>query len=162
MSVQTDVDRGIEIYEQMEKLKIELKAIEARLQDAALVGEQVKLNDAEREGRQYLATGSDRIVPVILTADLIIGEFAKNSPRHLEIMDAAGNDGERVLKLFKPIAKFENRFDNGKKFRIAVEEAFDKATAPKFITACVARDRAGIPKSSIKVTWTETKAKVQS
>ncbi len=38
-------------------------------------------------------------------------------------------------------------------------EEFGKDLAPKFITACVARDRDGIAKSSIKVMWEETQPK---
>lgn len=158
MSIRSDVDRGIEICAQMEKLKAELKDIEARMQHAALHGEQVVLNDADREGRQYLASGSDRIVPVILTADIIVGEFGRDSQRHLEIMQAIQNR-TGMLKFFKPVNKFENRFDTGKKFRLEAKEIFGEELAPKFITACVARDKQGIPKSSIKVAWNETKVK---
>ena len=161
MSIRADVDRGIEIRALMETLKAELKDIDTRLQHAALHGEQVELNDAEREGRQYLAAGSDRIVPVILTADLIIGEFVRDSKRHLEIMDAMQNR-TGLHDFFKPVHKYENRFDSGKKFRMRAAEVFGKELAPKFITACVARDKDGIAKSSIKVAWDETKAKVQS
>lgn len=154
-SVRQDVDRGLEIREQMEKLKIELKDIEVRLQHAALHGEQVELQDADREGRQYLATGSDRIVPVILTADMIVGEFAANSDRHREIVPRAEG---RLNEFFKPVNKFENRFDNGKKFRLRAGELLGLGAAA-FITACVARDKSGIPKSAIKVTWDEARGK---
>lgn len=159
MSIKADVDRGLEIRAQMEKLKAELKDIETRLHHAALHGEQVELNDADREGRQYLAAGTQRVVPVILTADLIIGEFGKNSPRHVEILEAVQNDAAKVYPFFKAVNKFENRFDSGKKFRLQAAEVFGKDIAPKFITACVARDKEGIARSSIKVAWDETKAK---
>jgi hypothetical protein len=161
MSIRADVDRGMEIRDQMEKLKVELKDIEVRLQHAALHGEQVELNDADREGRQYLAAGSDRIVPVILTADLIISEFRRDSDRHTEIVDAIKN-ATGVLQFFKPVNKYENRFDSGKKFRLRATEVFGPDLAPAFITACVSRDKDGIAKSAIKVAWNETKAKVQS
>jgi hypothetical protein len=159
MSVKADVDRGIEIREQMEKLKAELKDIETRLHHAALHGEQVELNDAEREGRQYLAAGSDRIVPVILTADLLVGEFTRDSQRHISILSAI-NNRTGLLQFFKPVNKYENRFDSGKKFRLHAAEVFGNELAPTFITACVARDKDGIAKSSIKVAWDETKPKI--
>ena len=57
MSIQADVDRGIEIRSEMEELKAQLKEIEARLTKAALRSEQVPLVDADREGRQFLAKG---------------------------------------------------------------------------------------------------------
>ena len=156
MSIKADVDRGIEIREQMEKLKAELKDIETRLHHAALHGEQVELNDAEREGRQYLATGSDRIVPVILTADLIRASFTANSEIHRQIAAVANG---WINRFYKPESKYESRFDSGKKFRQMAAELLG-LNAPAFITACVARDKDGIAKSSIKVAWDETKAKI--
>ena len=57
MSVRADVDRGLAIRDEVEKLGAELKAINKRLQQAALAGEQVDLNDADREGlRQMLSS----------------------------------------------------------------------------------------------------------
>ena len=158
MSLRADVDRGIEIREQIEKLQAELKDIEVRVKHAGLHGEQVELADPDREGRQYLAAGSSKIVPVIFTSDMIIGEFGKDSKRHMEIVDAVANK-TGILQFFKPVNKFENRFDSGKKFRALASEVFGEL-APKFITACVARDKDGIPKSAIKVMWDEAKAKV--
>lgn len=156
MSVKADVDRGLEIRLQMEKLAAELKDIQVRLTHAALHGEQVDLTDPDREGRQYLATGTEQIVPVVLTSDMIIGEFGRESARHSEILKAVNHAA--ITNFFKPVNKFENRFDSGKKFRAQASEVFgDKA--PQFITACIARDRDGIPKSSIKVMWDDTSAK---
>ena len=157
MSVRADVDRGLAIRDEVEKLGAELKAINKRLQQAALAGEQVDLNDADREGKQFLAAGSERIVPVILTADQIIGEFGRDSDRHQEIVNAVSN-ATGVLKFFNPVNKFENRFDSGKKFRALASEVFG-TVAPAFITACLARDKQGIPKSAIKIMWDEVQAK---
>ena len=67
MSIRHDVDRGLEIREQIEKLTAELKEIEARLKEAGLHADQVDLQDADREGKQFLAQGTQRIVPVIFT-----------------------------------------------------------------------------------------------
>ena len=160
MSVRTDVDRGLEIREQIKRLEAELKDIEVRLKHAGLQnpGAQVELNDPDREGRQFLAAGSERILPIIFTSDMIIGEFRHSSPKHVQIVEAMNNDAGPLLQFFKPVRKFENLFDNGKKFRTQAAELLgDKA--PAFITACVARDKDGIPKSAIKVMWDETKPK---
>lgn len=157
MSIRADVDRGLEIRAQMEKLKVELKDIDTRLQTAALKGEQVELQDADREGRQFLAHGTERVLPVILTADMLVGEFGRDSARHKEIIDAVQNR-TGLLQFFKPVSKFENRFDNGKKFRLLAKEVFADL-GPAFITACVARDKDGIAKSAVKVMWEETKPK---
>ena len=155
MSVRADVDRGLEIRETMEKLKTELKDIETRLQMAALQGEQVELKDAERDGRQFLARGSDRSVPVIITADLITGSFAANSEKHREIQAVAES---LLTKFYKPVSKYESRFESGKKFRLQAAELLG-LSAPAFITACVARDKDGIAKSAVKIMWQEDMAK---
>jgi len=152
MSIRNDVDRGLEIREQMDKLKIELKDIETRLQMAALRGEQVDLVDAERDGRQFLAKGSERVLPVILTADLLIGSFMANSETHRAVLNIAGF---QFGTFYKSVHKFENRFADGKKFRAAAAELLG-LDAPRLITACVARDKDGIAKSAIKIMWEET------
>lgn len=156
MSIRADVDRGIEICAELEKLEAELKKIEARLKEAGLHGDQVNLQDADREGKQFLAKGTSRIVPVIFTADLIIGEFSASSPKAQMIRTAAHG---KLAEFFKPVNKFENRFDSGKKFRLRAGELLG-AAAPNFITACVARDKEGIPKSQIKVEWSSAKEAV--
>ena len=149
-----DVDRGLAIRAQMEKLDAELKDIETRLQMAGLKHpeQHVDLVDPEREGKRWLAHGSDRVVPVIFTADIIIGEFGAATPRAQTIRTAARG---KLVDFFKPVNKFENRFDNGKKFRAAAAQLLAEA-APNFITACLARDKEGQPRSRIVVAWKET------
>lgn len=157
MSIRADIDRGLEIIVALEKLEAELKDIEVRVKHAALHGEQVELKDADREGKQYLAAGTQRIVPVILTADKLLGTFTANSKPHIIILNTLANDGTALLKFFKKTVKFENVFDNGKKFRATAAEQLG-AAAPAFITACLARDKDGIPKSDIKIMWEESEA----
>ena len=158
MSLRADVDRGLEIRAEIEKLQTELKDIETRVKHTALHGEQVELTDADREGRQYLAAGTSKIVPVIFTADIIVGEFGFGSQRHNEITTTLKYEADMLPEFFKSVRKYENRFDSGKKFRAHATEIFGER-APAFITACVARDKDGIPKSAIKVMWDETKPK---
>ena len=155
MSIKADVDRGVAIHEEIEKLSAELKLIDARLKEAALNGEQVELNDAERTGRQFLANGTGRIVPVILTSDHIVSEFGGNTEKR-DLIAAASLGHFGVF--FKLVNKYENRFESGKKFRARAGELMG-ADAPAFITACIARDKSGIPKSVVKVCWGESKAK---
>lgn len=152
MSVRADVDRGLEIVAQIEKLEVELKGIEERIRSAALHGEQVELKDAGREGRQYRAAGSEQIVPVIITSDMLRSEFAATSPVYDLIADASCG---RLSDFYKKVVKYENRFDSGKKFRTRADELLGK-DAPAFITACVSRDKDGIAKTAIKVMWQET------
>lgn len=155
MSIRADIDRGLEIIAALEKLEAELKDIEVRVKVAALKGEQVDLKDADREGKQYLAAGSQCVVPVILTADKLMGSFAAGSQIEKLIRMQANH---RFGEFFKPVNKYENRFDNGKKFRARADELLGVA-APAFITACLARDKDGIPKSDIKIMWEESEVK---
>lgn len=149
MSIKSDVDRGIEIRKLMIDLKKEFDAIEARLEEAGLNGEQKELEDAEREGRQYLAKGTSAIVPVIFTADLLRGSFQADSATHHKIdLAAKGN----IRQFYKRVSAFANLFDNGKNFRAHATEVLSEH-APAFITACVARDKQGIAKSAVKVDW---------
>lgn len=153
MSIQSDVDRGLAIVAQVAELEAELKAIDERLQAAGLAGPQVPLQDEDREGKQYLAKGTGRIVPVILTADLIAGSFVDGSPMHEAAYGAAGPD---LAKLYKRKVCWENRIDDGKKFRATAAELLGER-APRLVTAVTRRDKAGIPVSKIVVAWNEAR-----
>ena len=162
MSVRTveialDVERGLAIRKEMDALKAELKAIEERLEAAGLEGEQVELNDPEREGRQFLAQGEKHIVPVVFTADLLIKSFKFPSAHYTRITSAipegfAESGAQGLVAFFDRSVAYESRFDSGKKFRAHADELLGK-DAPAFITACLARDKHGIPKSAIKIEW---------
>jgi hypothetical protein len=154
MSIKQDVDRGLEIRVQMEKLETELKDIETRLQMAGLQhpGEHEDLKDADRDGRRWPARGSDRVVPVIFTADLLLGEVGAGSDRAATIRTASRG---KLDFFFKHHAVLKNRFPSGKQFRNEAGRLLEDA-APNFITQCLARDRDGQPKSRIVVAWKET------
>ena len=158
MSLRADIDRGLEIREEMEKLAAELKEIDTRVKHAALHGEQVDLADPEREGRQFLAAGSKLVVPVVLTADKLIGSFKPSSPAHVKILNALIEQSHHLGKFFDREIKFVNRFDSGKKFRSEAVAVLGPK-APAFITSCVATDRDGIAKSDIKIMWDDAAAK---
>lgn len=152
------VDRGLQIVAELERLKVEKKEIDEELEKRGLErsAEHVDLKDEDREGKRWLAAGSEKIVPVVFTADKLVGSFAKGSPVHLKILNAAE---DQLQTFFKRVEGFENRFDNGKKFRnIAREILGDKA--PAFITACLARDKNGVPKSDIKIEWDKAEVKI--
>lgn len=152
------VDRGIELRERIAQDTAELKKIEERLEaaghEAGREGEHEPLKDANREGTRWLARGSSKILPVIFTADSIVGSFTRNTPLHRKIEAAAG---DHLGQFFKPVSKFENKFKDGVQFRNRAHELFDKS-APAFITACIARDKDGIAKSSVKLDWDHLEA----
>jgi hypothetical protein len=149
-TIEQDVDRGLEIHRLMTELKAELEQINGRLQLVALSGEQIPLADKKREGMQYLAQGSLAKVPVVITADAIMGEFMEDSPAHLKVKAAAQG---LFPKFFKRVVAYVNvKKDNGKAFRQLADELLGK-DAPAFIEACKSRDKDGIPKNAVKVEW---------
>jgi hypothetical protein len=149
VNVKALVDRGLELRKEIDTRKKELAGIEAKLKKAGLNGEHLELKDADRDGRRYLARGSSRIVPVIFTADNLIGSFKNGSPIHTSIAHAGGKFFD---SFYKPVNGFENLFKDGKQFRALADELLAK-DAPQFITACLSRDKFGIPKSAVQIGW---------
>lgn len=148
-SIKGLVDRGIEVRAKLKKLKAELDEIEGKLQAAGLEREHEYLKDDDREGRRWMARGSELVVPVVFTADKIMGSFAYNSPKHSQARAIAGDELKDFYKLKQVM---ENQFDDGKKFRLQAGEILGPK-APAFITACLARDKFGVPKSDVRVCW---------
>jgi hypothetical protein len=143
------VDRGLAIRAQLKELNAELKEITESLESFGIDQPHEDLKDQDREGKRWMAWGSKLIVPIVFTADKILGEFRAGTVLNQKIDRAA--DGH-LREFFKPINKWENLFDDGKKFRARAAELLE-AKAPAFITACLARDKHGIPKSDVKILW---------
>jgi hypothetical protein len=150
MTTKQLVDRGIEINFALETLKDELKLIEERLKQAALAGEQIELTDPDREGRQYLAHGTTHTVPVVLTADIIAGQFADGSPMHAAASAAAGS---RLGDFYREIRTWKNMLPTGKAFRAQAADLLGNDAGPRLVSAVIARDKLGIPRNQIKVEW---------
>ena len=120
------------------------------MKKSALVGQQIELTDPDREGRQYLARGTEAIVPVILTADLVTQTFADGSTVHARLSDAAG---EKLGQFYRPVTTWKVLAKNGKAFRLEAGAILGEKLGPAFITAALARDKNGTPKNQIKVEW---------
>lgn len=147
-TLQQDVERGLEIRKEIEALQAELKAIEKRLETAGLNGQQVPLQDADREGRQWIAKGVENQVAVIFTADSLVSSFAHESATHLQLRDLLGT---QIREFFRQT--WTNKFRDGKDFRAHALEILGKEKAPSLVTICLARDREGIAKSKTLVDW---------
>jgi hypothetical protein len=148
------VDRGLEIVAAEKALDAELEKIVAELEHHGLEhsAQHEDLADADRDGRRWFANGTEVSVPMIFTADKLVGEVATKSPKRVEIEAAAG----RFFRaFFKPVSGYVNLFKDGKQFRKHAHELLG-SEAPAFITACVARDKNGIAKSDVKILWNET------
>jgi len=155
-----DIARGIEIRKQIAKLEDELKAIETRLEEDALKYpfDHVPLQDKDREGKQYLAEGSDKIIPVIFESDLIAGSFLPESNMHRQVVAVLGEQYSGQLpRLFKDTRAFMRVTKDGKAFRKLAREILDNDTFARLISAVTQRDKAGIPKSRTIIAWDEAR-----
>jgi len=141
---------------EISKLEDELEVVEAGLVAFAQVGDQVDLVDEEREGKQFLAEGSAVVVPVVFTADKIVGSFTEGSTFHRSV---AGIAQQYLGWFYEPEKTWKMKPKNGKSFRSLAESTLGKVQGPEFVTACLARDKHGIPKSDIKIEWKRAKGK---
>ena len=151
------VDEGLALREQIGILEKRLDLIEARLKATGLESPQVELEDPEREGRQWLAYGSALIVPVVFTADLLVKSFKAGTDVQARINAAANG---KLGQFFRLERKYERCFETGKRFRSVAAEVLASA-APRFIDACLQRDKAGLPKSDIKVAWGDATNRIE-
>lgn len=152
--IAADVDRGAELHRQIAALQGELKTIEARLKSAALEGETQPLQDAEREGRQFIARGRNVVLPVIIESDQLIASFAPDSQTHQALLDAAG---DQLPVLWREERKFVRVPRDGQAYRVALREHFAPDVAARILESSLQRDKLGIAKSRILVPWDRAK-----
>jgi len=149
------IDRGLAVRAQIKQLSDELKSINDQLEEIALAGEQIPLEEPDRPGKQYLAHGTGIIVPVVFEADQLMGSL----PVEGDLVDAirdtipAGGAENRDLfhRFFRP--KLERAFDDSLRFRREAFSQFGPEAGAKFIHACIARNKEGIPRSRTVIAW---------
>jgi len=148
------VDRGLVLRTEIAERQKELKGIETALETFGLDSsdQHIELKDADREGRQWLAIGTEMVVPIIFTADKIIGSFQKHSVIHERVRAALGKQGSRIVHFYEPVTTYKGQCKDGKAFRKLAQEMLGTG-APAFITACVVRDKHGLAQSDIKIEW---------
>jgi hypothetical protein len=153
--ISADVARGLELRDQIKTSLVELKTIEKRLEAAGLEGEQIPLQEADREGRQFLArsTKAGVVVPVVFESDQIIASVIAGTELHTTLTSIAGG---HLSKFFTASNKLDRVQKDGQAFRKIARETFEQ-TAPAFINACLQRDKAGIPKSRTIIAWDNVK-----
>lgn len=142
----------------MARLKAELEMIEARLEQAGLAGHQVPLQDADREGKQFLAMGSEKILPVRFESDLIAASFQPDSLMHKAVISALGDEHAAKLPLFfKDTRVFERVPKDGQQFRKIARKNLDPDCFARLISASTMRGKDGIPKSKTVIAWDDAK-----
>ena len=152
--IAADIVRGIEIKNEIDLLKTELEAIENRLEAAGLLGPHIPLQEAEREGKQFLASGSGKILPIRFESDQIVGSFQPDSPMHKKIAEITG---DKLPKFFKDTRKFERLPKDGNAFRKLARKLLEPDAFASLIAACTSRDKDGIPKSKTVIAWDDVK-----
>lgn len=155
--IAADIARGLVIRSTIASLKIELDAIESRLESAGLQGEQIPLQDADREGKQFLARGDDKIIPIRFESDLIAGSFQPDSLMHKAVLTALGEDAKKLPKFFKDARTFERVPKDGKAFRKLAREILDSGRFAALINASTQRGKDGIAKSKTVVAWDDAR-----
>lgn len=155
----TLVDRGLQLYRQIEADQKELKQIEKELRAYALTGDQQPLNDPTRDGRQFLAQGTIETVPIVLTADILYQSFADGSIPHLQAASIAGMD---LDTLYHPVRTWKMLAKSGKALRAEAVTQLGAHRAAQFITAVTQKDKDGIPKSQIRTEWDRATQSVPS
>lgn len=155
--IAADVDRLLEIKATIAHLTTELKAIESRLEQAGLAGDQIPLQEADREGKQYLARGTSKIVPVRFESDLIAGSFKPDSQMHLAVLAALGDEADKLPQFFSNVRSFERVPKDGQAFRKLARELLRPTAYAALVAASTMRDKAGIPKSKTVIAWDDAK-----
>lgn len=152
--IKSDVDRGLSLVNQIDTLKAELKIIETRLTQAALEGVTEPLVDDTREGRQFIANGSVLNLPVIIESDQLVASYAPDTEISKTLNTLCGVEREN---LYRACTKYERVPKDGKAFRAAAFAHFGADLGAKVISACIQRDKDGIPRSRIIIPWDRAK-----
>lgn len=143
--IAADVDRLIVIRAEIAALAAEAKQIEARLELAGLKGEQIPLQDEEREGRQFIARGTKMAVPIRFESDQLISTFKVDSEHHKTLTALLG---DKFPLFFKEVRVFERKHkDDANKFRKFARAELVPELFAKLIAACISKDKKGIAKS---------------
>lgn len=153
--ISADIARGLELRETIKSHQAELKTIEKRLEQAGLEGEQIPLQEQDREGRQYLARSPKAgvIVPVIFESDQIVASIQTGSDIHTTLQQIAG---DHLPQFFAASTKLDRIPKDGQAFRQLAREIL-ATQAPALISAALQRDKAGIPKSRTIIAWENVK-----
>lgn len=152
--ISTDIERGFELRSLIKSAQKELKSIETRLEQAGLEGEQIPLQEADREGRQFLARSPklNLVVPVVFESDQVIASFRKDSEFDEGIQEYCDGRKIRLHDFFVPEITYKRLARDGQAFRKSAREILG-AQAPEFVSKFLQRDKDGIPRSRTLIAW---------
>jgi hypothetical protein len=156
--ISSDVSRGLVIRDQIKTWQAELRAIEKRLEQAGLEGDQIPLQEPDREGRQFLARspGSGVVVPVVFESDQIVASFQSESVLGANIIQFCELRKIDLSPFYQKVSGYARVPKDGQQFRKIARERLD-ILAPDFLAHCLQRDKDGIPKSRTIIAWDNVK-----
>ena len=153
--ISQDIERGLELRATIKAHQTELKTIEKRLESAGLEGEQIPLQEADREGRQFLARSPKLglIVPVVFESDQIIASLQPFTSTYDSLVEISGS---HFRDFWQPVSSLARIQKDGQSYRQTARELLG-STAPVFISASLQRDKSGIPKNRTIIAWDNAK-----
>jgi hypothetical protein len=154
--IAADVQRGLQLRQEIKARQAELKAIEKRLEQAGLEGEQIPLQEEDREGRQFLARGGDAVVPVVFESDQLIASFRLGSETEARLEEFAAEHPVELARFYEAETTYSRVPKDGLAFRKLARDLLGVA-APRFISLCIQRDKSGAPKSRTVIAWDNAK-----
>jgi hypothetical protein len=156
--ISTDIIRGIQLRNQIKAYQTELKAVEKRLEQAGLEGEQIPLQEADREGRQFLARSpqANLIVPVVFESDQIVASYRLGSDMDKAVDQFVVEHNVNLGEFYQPVTSFVRIPKDGQAFRKTARAQLG-TLAPEFLSRCLQRDKDGIPRSRTIIAWDNAK-----
>ena len=156
--ISTDIERGIELRATIKRSTKELKAIEKRLEQAGLEGDQIPLQEADREGRQFLARSPklNLVVPVVFESDQVIASFRQGSVFETLVSEYCDKEEIRLHDFFVPETTYKRLAKDGRDFRKTARSILG-SKAPDFVAKFLQRDKNHIPKSRTIIAWDNSK-----
>lgn len=152
-AIAADVDEGLRLVREIATLKEKLKPIAARLKKDAIAAphEHEPLKDADREGMQFTALGSNgAALRIVITADKLVLAMPDGSELHRRIAEAAGDS---FGLFYAPHTEWLARAKDGKAFRTAARVILGDDKAPAFIAQVRDLKKSGLPKNDVKLEW---------
>lgn len=156
--ISTDIERGLELRNLIKASQTELKAIEKRLEQAGLEGEQIPLQEPDREGRQFIARSPKLgiAVPVIFESDQIVASFRDGSVMAEDLIAFCDQREIRLHEFYVPVTSYTRLAKDGQDFRKSARKILGHL-APEFVSRCLQRDKDNIPRSRTIISWDNSK-----
>lgn len=156
--ISTDIERGIELRKTIKTSQSELKAIEKRLEQAGLEGDQIPLQESDREGRQFLARSPklNLVVPVVFESDQVIASYRDGTQFQEDVQKYCDEESINLHRFFVPETTYKRLAKDGLAFRKAARSILGNQ-APDFVSKFLQRDKDNIPKSRTIIAWDNAK-----